>query len=261
MPSFSDELGARIENHIDLAFRRMLGHGPEIVRDDDYLRLITGEQHPFGNFVFVSKPAALAGAADPIEPLCRCGAPAAVLAPQRFLPDIDGHLRQLGFAPDYSMPAMAVEIDRLQANDLPEDCTLVRIGAESADHDAWAVAFAEGYELPLPVSRAFAPRSVDIDTSDTAQVQYFAVARAGQFIATTMLYLDDGLAGIYSVLTIPAERGRGLATSATVATLRRALPLGYTIGVLQSSPAGHSIYRRLGFAECGNVLLYVRAQE
>lgn len=252
------ELGDRIEHHIDSAFRGMLGRGPEVVRCNAYLRLITGAPHPFGNFTFVSDPAVLTGSTDAIEPLCRCGAPAAVLAPLRFRNQIDAAVRQLGFALDHPMPAMAVAIDRLEADDLPADCELVRIGPDSAEHETWARAFAEGFELPLAVSRAFAPRRADLDTSAKAPAQFFAVARSGQFIATTMLHLDDGLAGIYCVSTIPAERGRGLATSATVATLRRALPLGYRTGVLQSTEAGFSIYRRLGFVEHGSVLLYVR---
>jgi hypothetical protein len=254
----SDDLGVRIENQMDPAFRSMLGHGPEVVRQAGFLRLITGEPHCFGNFAFVSDQSVLTGAMDAIEPLCHCGAPAAVLAPQRLRPQIDDQLRQRGFALDHPMPAMAVEIDRLDDAGLPADCTLVRIGGNPAEHEAWARAFADGFELPLPVSRAFAPRAGDVDPSANAPAQYFAIARASQFIATTMLYLDDGLAGLYCVSTIPSERRRGLARSATVATLRRALPLGYTIGVLQSSPAGHSIYRRLGFREYGNVLMYVR---
>lgn len=253
-----DDLGARIEKHIDSAFRCMLGRGPEVVRHDGFLRLITGAAHPFGNFVFVSDPSALTTSNDPIEPLCRCGAPAAVLMPQRFGSSIDGPLRKWGFAPDHSMPAMAVETDRLDAASLPADCTLVRIGIDVAEHDAWARAFADGFELPLAVARAFAPRSADLNTAANSPAQYFAVARAGKFIATTMLFLDDGLAGIYCVSTIPAERRHGLAASATVATLRRALPLGYSTGVLQATEAGFSIYRRLGFVEHGNVLLYVR---
>jgi predicted acetyltransferase len=55
------------------------------------------------------------------------------------------------------------------------------------------------------------------------------------------------------------ERGQGLAACVTVATLHRSRELGYRVGVLQSSPAGYSIYKRLGFAEFGNVDLYERA--
>ena len=58
--------------------------------------------------------------------------------------------------------------------------------------------------------------------------------------------------------TIPEERGKGLGAHATAEPLRLVRELGYGVGVLQSSPAGHSVYRKLGFADVGEVPLYVK---
>jgi len=89
-------------------------------------------------------------------------------------------------------------------------------------------------------------------------MQYFAVVHAGRAVATSLVYLADGLAGIYCVATLPGERGKGLGAHVTAAALRAAQRIGYRVGILQSSPEGHSIYLRLGFADLGAVPMFVR---
>jgi hypothetical protein len=73
-----------------------------------------------------------------------------------------------------------------------------------------------------------------------------------------MLFLDDGLAGIYSVATLQDERGKGIGGYATAQPLRAAHALGYRVGVLQSSEAGHSVYLGLGFIDVGEVPMFTR---
>lgn len=88
----------------------------------------------------------------------------------------------------------------------------------------------------------------------TAQTQFFAVLRDGQPVSTSLLYLADGLAGIYSVSTLPEERGKGFGAHATAEALRAAFTLGYRVGVLQFfrrrqlglSPAGSRTWGRCG---------------
>ena len=58
---------------------------------------------------------------------------------------------------------------------------------------------------------------------DTSSLS-FARSRQG-----TVLLLDDGLAGIYSVATLSEERGKGIGGHATAETLRVAQALGYRV--------------------------------
>jgi ribosomal protein S18 acetylase RimI-like enzyme len=99
---------------------------------------------------------------------------------------------------------------------------------------------------------------VNATTAEDAPIQYFAIRKDGKPVCTSFLYLEDGVAGIYCVATIPEERGRGLGAHATAEPLRLARKLGFCAGVLQSSPAGHSLYRKLGFVAVGEVPLYVK---
>ncbi len=76
-------------------------------------------------------------------------------------------------------------------------------------------------------------------------------------VATASLVLSAGVAGLYSVMTLPEVQRRGIGTLMTVVPLRAARARGYRVGVLQSSPMGLSLYRRLGFQEYCRIAGYL----
>ncbi len=254
------DLGAEVarvaERHIDRAFRHVL-RGPNVVAERQFVRLITGEPHPFGNLVIVSDPKDLEGAEAAIEPLLHCGAPAAVLCPGPVAAVVVERLNETGFEAHEPMPAMVVEIDALRRTNLTSGYSFTRIGS-GPESDEWAEVFSVGYELPRGVGRAFSPNVVHATTAADAPIQYFAIRKGRRMVCTSFVYLADGVAGIYCVATIPEERGKGLGAHATAEPLRLVRDLGYSVGVLQSSPAGHSVYRTLGFTDVGEVALYVK---
>lgn len=258
--AIGDQIAGLITEHIDLAFRRVMP-GPNVVIERRFVRLLTGEPHPFGNFALISEPADLQGVSAAIGPLMTCNAPAAVLFAGPVPLAVDEALSSAGFALHGGMPAMAVEIDRLAETKLPAGYAFARaVGA--AQRGAWADVFARGYGLPGPVGAAFAA-GVDSDASQPrpdSELQYFWTLRDGQPVSTSLVYLRNGVAGIYGVATLPEERGKGLGAHMTVAPLRIARELGYRVGILQASEDGHPVYRRLGFAEFGKVPLYLRIQ-
>ncbi|MBK8913217.1 MAG: hypothetical protein IPM64_01215 [Phycisphaerales bacterium] len=254
--SLGPAIGPLIERHIDRAFRRFL-RGPRCISDPRFVSLLTGEPHPFGNFTLLSEAADPPVCTTAIAPLLRGTAPSAVLCVGRPPAAVEETITRAGFEPHGVMPAMAVEIDKLPATTLPDGYTLARVGA-GPQADDWAAAFSIGYELPPGVGAVFSPNVINATLDDHAEFQFYAIVRDGRIVCTSLAFLHDGVAGIYCVSTIPSERGHGLGAHATAEPLRRALAQGYRVGVLQSSPMGLSVYRRLGFAEFGAVPLYVR---
>jgi len=255
--SLGPQIGAAIERHLDWAFRRM-ARTPLATHDDRFVRVVTGEPHPFGNFAVVCDPGDLESTQAASVPLCACGAPAAMIyANSAVAPPVDACLRESGFVAQPPMPAMAAEIDRLAATSLPAGYQFTRVGG-GGQGKAWTEAFAAGYEIPLRVAEVFSPEAGGVDMAPDAPVQFFAIFKDARPVSTSLMFLEGGLAGIYCVATIPGERGKGLGAYATAEPLRRARELGYGVGVLQSSAAGHSLYRRLGFADFGGVPMYVR---
>jgi GNAT superfamily N-acetyltransferase len=83
----------------------------------------------------------------------------------------------------------------------------------------------------------------------------------GEAVATSSLFMGAGVAGLYSVGTLPQARGQGIGSAISLAPLLVARSLGYNISILQSSPAGYSIYRKIGFHECCQLQTYLWAPD
>ena len=251
-----EPLGTLVARHLDTCFRRVM-QGPGAQQQPEFLRYISGEAHPMGNLAVISDAADPRVVHDAAQPLSACGAPAAVIFPH-CVPDAAAQaVHGLGFGIEASMPAMAVDIERLAPTALPAAYAWARCGAGD-EADDWVEALAVGYELPHRLAGVFSPRSLGADPAPDAPMQFFAVHRDGRPVATVTLFLDDGLAGIYCVSTVPAERRRGLGAFATAQALREAAKLGYRVGVLQSSTAGHGVYLGLGFADVGGIPMFIR---
>jgi ribosomal protein S18 acetylase RimI-like enzyme len=105
--------------------------------------------------------------------------------------------------------------------------------------------FAEGFDAdPDTVRRELGPNLLTVPTF-TVFVGYLS----GDPVATAMLATTSevGLAGVYSVATRPVHRGRGFGTAITAAALAAAGEQGYDTAVLEPSPSGAPMYRRMGF--------------
>lgn len=66
-------------------------------------------------------------------------------------------------------------------------------------------------------------------------------------ISTSSIFFGTGVAGVYSVVTLPEPRGEGVGAVLTLNPLLFACEVGYRIGVLQSSEMGCKVFERLGF--------------
>lgn len=252
-----DQIRPCILSHALTSFRRMLS-GQGVDRGSDFVRVVTGAAHPFGNFVCMADGLDSSRMKSAIEPLLRCGAPSAVMVCGPVGSDSADELRANGFELDGGIIAHAFDIDTMTATALSAGYRFAR--AESTrERDQWADAFARGYGLPMQAAAPWAAAVGESNRPDDS-LQFFWIFKDEQPVCTSALALSDGVAGIYAVSTLPSERRKGLGAFATAQPLRLARALGYRVGVLQATRDGAPVYQRLGFKEFGEIPLFVRMQ-
>jgi GNAT superfamily N-acetyltransferase len=168
--------------------------------------------------------------------------------------DLVVRLTRAGLVEAPPVPAMALDVGSWVAPAPQGRITIERVLAGPAWH-ATAGVMAEGFDLPdalVPVLEdRFGALLGDPD------LRWFAARLDGEIVACALGVLGAGVVGIYNVATLPASRGHGAGTAVTAAVLADGQRAGARLAVLESSPQGHGVYRRLGFEDVGVVRILV----
>jgi GNAT superfamily N-acetyltransferase len=89
-----------------------------------------------------------------------------------------------------------------------------------------------------------------------APVRLWVARLDGKAVAKVALNLDNGVAGIYAVATLPEARGLGLARALILTSLHAARHAGFNLSVLHSTPMAVSLYERIGFEHVAPFKVY-----
>lgn len=92
---------------------------------------------------------------------------------------------------------------------------------------------------------------------DSNEFKFFMAYIDDKPVATSCLFVKDGIAGIYQVATIEEYRNRGIGKEITMAPLKLAKDMGMEIAVLHASQLGTYIYKTIGFKEYSKLGRYV----
>jgi ribosomal protein S18 acetylase RimI-like enzyme len=189
---------------------------------------------------------------EQIKRLTAQGVPMAwMIGPSTRPTDLGSYLEGRGWSHEHDdeAPGMAVDLHSLDEHlSLPPHLTIERVSGEET-LKTWLRIMVGGSEL----SEEGLVLLLDVVTRhgfkyDTA-VHYYLGMLDGSPVATSLLYLGGGVAGIYNVATLPSARRQGIGSALTLAPLLDARSWGYRIGTLQSTAMGLNLYRRIGFKE------------
>ena len=170
--------------------------------------------------------------------------------------DLGKHLEADGLT-HTSEPGMAVDLLALN-EDLPEpsDLKIERVrDVETLKKFGHAADI--GFGIPDFVGKAILNIEASLGFGHHLPRHHYVGLLKGEPVATSTLFLGAGVAGIYTVATIPEARRQGVGSAMTLSPLREARARGYRIGVLRSSQMGLNMYRRLGFKEYCKVHCYL----
>jgi GNAT superfamily N-acetyltransferase len=154
-------------------------------------------------------------------------------------------LSELGFTPAAGPPGMAIDLAMLQERrQVSADFRIATVEDPATLRD-WIRAFIPGFGLPEawsdPLHELVTGKGLDLP------MRYYIGYLDGKPVATSSLFLGAGVAGVYSVATLPEARGKGIGTAMTAAPLKDAREMGYRAGILEATAMGYPIYEKMGF--------------
>jgi ribosomal protein S18 acetylase RimI-like enzyme len=174
------------------------------------------------------------------------------VGPSMRPPDLGERLIAHGFEYGSNDIGMAVDFSELtEGVPVPGNLVVERVRDE-AGLAAWVEALGSGFgEGPVEaewVGEMY--RRLGFEGS----WRHYLGRLAGEPVAMATSFF--GVAGIYFVCTVERARRRGMVAALTLAALREAREMGYSVGVLGSSEMGYPVYRGLGFEEYCRIGLY-----
>ena len=113
-----------------------------------------------------------------------------------------------------------------------------------------------GFDLPPIVADALYAEFLALGLDGARPLRHYIGLLGDEAVGTSTMFLGGGVAGLYTVATLPAARRQGVATALTLAPFREARAEGYRVGVMLPSPTGFQVYLRLGFAACCRLEVY-----
>lgn len=122
--------------------------------------------------------------------------------------------------------------------------------------EEFATILAANWAPPDPNVVAFYRQATPLLLRPEAPLRLYVGFVAGEAVAAAELCVGGGVAGLYNIATLATQRGKGYGTAITRRPLLDAREEGLEDAVLQAAPDGVGIYRRLGFAEFGEVREY-----
>lgn len=163
--------------------------------------------------------------------------------------DLAARLDARGFRHYFDITGMAVPLEGLPARPaLPPGLSIVPVQGADALATFFSI-LVEPFDLDPACAGPAARLESRLQKEDERLRQRFLGLLDGEPVATSMLSLGGDIAGVFAVSTTSRARGRGVGAAMTLAPLLAARERGYDIGVLQASPMGAPVYRRLGFRE------------
>lgn len=174
-----------------------------------------------------------------------------VTAPESVAPAVADMAEAAGLDPTATtMPGMAYA----PLAGLPADADAdVREVTHSAHLGDFASVAGEAFGAPPEAAATLAPAS----TLDDDRCRWFVGYVDGDPAACGQLLRTTDVAGVYAIGVRERFRRRGLGAAISRAVLAAGRDLGCSIGVLQASPMGDPIYRRMGFETVTRYRLFV----
>lgn len=173
--------------------------------------------------------------------------------------DLRDRLLRAGLKLSHEVPAMAANLSAWEPQGLPEGLTIRAVLSED-EFELWLEPATISFGLPETFRNLLRAAQAGIGYSGDLAVRHFTGFEDGQAVAVGTVYYAAGVAGIFTIGTVPEARKKGYGAAITEACMRDAVEKGYDTAILHASKMGLPVYERLGFQEVCKLSNYVVAE-
>ena len=166
------------------------------------------------------------------------------VGPRSSPPELTGRLEEHGLRLIRSMPGMAADLGRLRDGGPPPGVTVEEVVGRAGLRE-WADLFLALNGLPNV-----------LQGESLRPFRLFLGRVEGRAAGLGVLFRHSGVAGVYTIVTDPDFRRRGVATAVTGAVARAGREMGDRFAVLTATEMGHPVYLRMGFEDVCRVFVY-----
>ena len=174
------------------------------------------------------------------------------IGPRSNSPNLANILNKHSFTKIGQWPGMAVRLSEMNKN-FPKPLNLT---IKIIDDNKTLIQWVEVVSLAM-----FGGGFIGIDLFKNLiseqNVRFYLALLNQKPVATSMLFISSGIAGLYLISTLPEYRNQGIGTIVTLAPLIDAQKIGYCIGGLFATYLGERVYRKIGFKKYCNFDIYI----
>ena len=217
-----------------------------VVREGGVFAWLSGVGLPTLNGVLVESPDEIGdgGVASLLDRVARSGLPYCLQCRPAAVHQTERLAVARGMTVEAPIPLMVLENPaRLEAALDPDGLSIRR--AVRGDTELLATVGAAGFEAPEELFRELVIEA----GFDAVGMRAYLGYCEHEPVATGMGLTIGEFVGIFNISALPGHRRRGFGAAMTARAVLDGLGAGASWSWLQSSPAGHSVYTRLGFRD------------
>lgn len=162
--------------------------------------------------------------------------------------NLGARLQAHGFVHNRDMIGMSALIDDLKPPHGALPAVEIEEVCDAQTLAAWHPLYMKGFNTPPAIARESLDTMGKLAFLPGSGWRHYMVRKNGQIVSIGSLFIHNGVAGLYNLVTEPGERGQGLGGAMTLGLFAIARDLGCHIATLQTTfPNALRLYHRLGF--------------
>lgn len=161
--------------------------------------------------------------------------------------DMNQRLEKFGMSFLGVFPGMSIHLDRVQVSTIFSPELVIEPVDASTELEKWGDVLQVVFQSPNEMIKKYVDIYRKVGLKPFQPFRHFIGKINGEPVATSTLFIDGEVAGIYNLTVLPSARGKGVANAMVLDLLMKAQQQNCQIVVSQSSMMMFNMYWRLGF--------------